>query len=148
LYLSVVEWKDGQNEELMANIIADNLFAQVYSEGNQFVLLADIIDHRKIEEAVSGDNSYVTMDSGMKQHCCTTKGWELCVQWKENSNNWITLKDLKNGDPIQVAEYAIANKIHNKPAFAWWVNYTMKKRQWFVSKIKTKHQQKTHKYGV
>ncbi len=49
------------------------------------------------------------------------KGWELCILWKDKSTSWVALKDVKEGNPIQVAEFAIANGIANEPAFAWWV---------------------------
>lgn len=146
--LYIVEWNDGRTEEVMANVIAENLFAQVDDEGNSFVLLDDIIDHRKSDKALSGDDGFITTANGMKRRRHTTQGWELCVQWKNNSTNWIPLKDLKNAYPIQVAEYAVANKIHEEPAFAWWVNFTLKKRQRFISKVKSKYWQRTHKYGV
>ena len=55
----VVEWLDGHTEELMANVIAENLFAQVDDEGNRFVLLDDIVDHRKSADALSGDDGFI-----------------------------------------------------------------------------------------
>ena len=55
---------------------------------------------------------------------------------------------MKDSYPVQVAEYALQANIHNKPAFAWWVPYTLKKRQSIISKIKTKYWQRTHKYGI
>ena len=51
----------------------------------------------------------------------TTKGWELLVSWKDGSSSWVKLKDLKNSNPVEVAEYAVANRIQEEPAFAWWV---------------------------
>jgi hypothetical protein len=33
----------------------------------------------------------------------------------------IALKDLKESNPVKVAEYTVANKIDDEPAFAWWV---------------------------
>jgi hypothetical protein len=47
-----------------------------------------------------------------------------------------------------VAEYAIVNKIHEEPAFAWWVPFTLKKRNRFLSRVKNKYWQQTHKYGI
>jgi hypothetical protein len=137
----VVEWSDGRTEELMANIIAENLFSQMDDEGNRYVLLDDIIDHRNTEGYISGDNGFITLDNGMKQRCQTTQGWELCLQWKDHSTNWIKLIDVKNAYPIEVAEYAIANKIHEEPAFAWWVPFTLKKRNRLLSKVKSKYWQ-------
>jgi hypothetical protein len=48
----------------------------------------------------------------------TTKGWQLLLQWKDGSNTWIPLKDLKESNPVDVAEYAVANKLVHEPAFA------------------------------
>jgi hypothetical protein len=121
----IVEWSDGRTEELMANIIVENLFAQVDDEEHRYVLLDDNIDHRSTGDYISGDDG--------------TQGWELCIQWKDHSANWVKLKDMKNAYPIEVAEYAIANKIHEEPAFAWWVPSARKKRNRFISKVKSKY---------
>jgi hypothetical protein len=50
----------------------------------------------------------------------TTAGWELEVQWADGSTDWLPLKDLKDFNPIEAAEYAISNGISEEPAFAWW----------------------------
>ena len=50
-------------------------------------------------------------------HRRTTKGWQLLVQWKDGSTSWTPLKDLKESNPVEVAEYAVANKIADEPAF-------------------------------
>jgi hypothetical protein len=70
------------------------------------------------------------------------------VEWKDGSSNWLPLKDLKQSYPLEVAEYALANKIAEEPAFAWWVPYTLKKRERIISKVKTKYWLRTHKYGI
>jgi hypothetical protein len=103
----------------MANIIAENLFAQVDDEGHRCVLLDNIIDHRSTGDYISGDDGFIHLENGMKRRRHTTQGWELCIQWKDHSTNWVKLKDMKNAYPIEVAEYAIANKIHDEPAFAY-----------------------------
>jgi hypothetical protein len=59
----------------------------------------------------------------------TTVGWKLLVQWNDGSHQWIALKILKESNPVQVAEYAVARGIGNKPAFAWWIPYTLRKRR-------------------
>ena len=61
----------------------------------------------------------------------------------------IPLKDLKESNPIYVAEYAIANKIEHEPAFAWWVPKFIKRRDRNVFKLKTrKFIQRSHKFGI
>eukprot|EP00978_Attheya_sp_CCMP212_P024525 scaffold77191_cov32-Attheya_sp.AAC.1 len=58
----------------------------------------------------------------------TTKGLKLLVKWKDGSSDWLLLADLKESDPVQTAEYAVANKLEKEPAFAWWVKETIKRR--------------------
>ena len=68
------------------------------------------------------------MANGNKQRRETTKGWEVCIQWKDGSLTWNQVKDVKESYPIQLAEYAAQNKISEKPAFAWWIKHVLKKR--------------------
>ena len=44
-------------------------------------------------------------------HRGTMKGWKLLIQWKNRSTSWSPLKDLKESNPVEVAEYAAAIKI-------------------------------------
>jgi hypothetical protein len=37
-----------------------------------------------------------------------TKGWKLCVKWKDGTASWEWLTDLKESYPIKVAEFAIS----------------------------------------
>jgi hypothetical protein len=117
-----VELADGTSEEYYANVIAENLFAQVDSKGNQYVLMKEISEHRKDDTAIPAADSWVTTPNGRKFRKKTTRGWHLLVEWKEGGSDWIPLKDLKESYPVEVAEYGKANKIEEEPAFAWWVN--------------------------
>jgi hypothetical protein len=122
-----VELSDGMTEEYHANVIAENLFSQVDSEGHQYVLMKEISEHRKDETAVPASEGWIEMPNGQKVRKQTTRGWQLLVEWKEGRSDWITLKDLKESYPVEVAEYAIANKILAEPAFAWWINEVIKR---------------------
>ena len=62
-----------------------------------------------------------------------TRGWELCVQWKDGSTNWVSLKDVKNSFPIELADYAID---------------VICKQKSLLQKVKSKYWQRTHKYEV
>ena len=77
-----------------------------------------------------------------------TKGWEFCVEWRDGSTDWISLKDVKQSYPVEAAKYARDNQLHEEPAFAWWVPYTLKKQKRTLSKLKSKYWQRTHKYGI
>jgi hypothetical protein len=57
----------------------------------------------------------------------STKGWQLCVQWKDGSASWERLADVKESNPIEVAEHSVARGFESKPGFAWWVDFTLKK---------------------
>ena len=46
----------------------------------------------------------------------TTRGWELCVEWKDGTSNWVKLKDLKDSNPVELAEYAVANAVRTESA--------------------------------
>ena len=143
-----IEFIDGTMEAVSANVIAENILSQVDDEGHRQMLLDEIIDHRTTGEQIKKGNEYVEMSNGTKRRILTTKGWEICVQWKDGSTDWIALKDLKDSYPVDLATYAVNNKIDDEPAFAWWVPYTIKKRSAIIKKVKSKYWQRTHKYGI
>ena len=143
-----VEFLDGTTEILTANTIADNLLSQVDDEGHKQLLLSKIIDHQKYEDAISQEDGTFTTFSGQKRKRTTTKGWELCVEWKDGSHTLVPLKDLKNSNPVELAQYASNNNLQDEPAFAWWVPYVLKKRQQILSKAKFNYWKRTHNYGI
>ena len=143
-----VEFLDGHRESLSANVIAQHMFSQVDEEGHRHLLLDDITDFRKDDTAIDKEDAFVKMSNGVQRRRMMTKGWQLLCQWKDGSTNWVALKDMKNSYPVQVADYAIANRIDDEPAFAWWVPNVFKKRERILSKVKTKYWQCTHKFGI
>jgi hypothetical protein len=144
-----VEFPSGQTEAFLANIIAENMFAQVDDEGHRNVLMKDIIDHHKNGRAVEAEDAFITTShNGVKRRRETTIGWELLVHWRDGSTSWLPLKDLKNSFPIETAEYAVANKVSSQPAFAWWCEKTLQKRNRIIGKAKTRYWLRIHKYGI
>jgi hypothetical protein len=93
-------------------------------------------------------DGFTTSRNGRKHHRKTTKGWELLVRWKDGTETWTPLKDLKESYLVLVAEYAVRNRIEKEPAFVWWVPHVIKKRDRIVAKVKSKYWQRTHKYGI
>jgi hypothetical protein len=55
---------------------------------------------------------------------------------------------LKESYPVQLAEYAVTARISEEPAFAWWVPFTLRKRNRIISKVKSKYWVRTHKFGI
>lgn len=142
-----VEFADGQRTELAANVIAENMFAQCDSEGNQYLLLAGIVDHRKDNSAVEKKDMYIKRGSN-QQLRKTTKGWSLCVEWKDGSTSWERLADLKESNPVEIADYAVAHGLDSEPAFAWWVPFTLKRRNRIIAAVNKRYHKRTHKFGI
>ena len=78
----------------------------------------------------------------------TTKGWMLCVQWKDKSTSWEKLSDMKESYLAEDAEYATALGIQDEPAFAWWTKDVLWKRQWIIAVVNRWYQKTTHKLGI
>ena len=60
---------------------------------------------------------------------------------------WESLASLKELNPIQVTEYAIAIRINTEPAFHWWVPYILKTRNRLIARVKTRYHKRTYKFG-
>jgi hypothetical protein len=86
--------------------------------------------------------------SGTKRRKETTKGWETLVQWKNGSTTWVALKDMKDEYPVQLADYATQRRIAGEPAFAWWIQHALNKRNRIIGKLKAKHWARAHKFGA
>ena len=143
-----VEYLDGERASLSANCIAENLFTQVGDEGNQQVLMKEIIDYRTNRQEVKQQDAFITMRTGTERRRETTKGWEILIEWKDSSTNSDALKDVKESYPVQVAKFAISNYIAEEPAFAWWITFVMKKRNCILAKVKSKYWLRSHKFGI
>jgi hypothetical protein len=143
-----VIFPDGDTAEYTANVIAECLYSQIDIEGNQYLLLQDIIDWKRTQDAVEDYETLQVSHNGNIHKRRTTKGWKLCVLWKDGTTSWENLKDLKESFPIQVAEFAYANNLQEQPAFRWWVTDTLSRRNRILKAVKTRYAKKTHKYGI
>lgn len=143
-----VEFPDGMVKQYAANTIAENMYAQVDSEGYQYHLLDGILDHSTDGHAVEKSDMYVYTRTGQKRLRQTTAGWKLLVRWKDGTEQWIPLKLLKESNPIEVAEYAKSRNIDDEAAFIWWVPYTLRKRDRIIASINSRVRKTTHKYGI
>ena len=135
-------------ESYAANLIAENIYEQLDEEDNKYRLLSSIVDHKKDASAISiSDDTFHW--NGREHKKRTTRGWSLCVEWKDGSTSWEKLQDLKESNPLEVAEYAVANLIDKEPAFAWWVAFALKRRDRLIKAAKsTRCFRKSQKYGI
>jgi hypothetical protein len=74
--------------------------------------------------AVPTKDKYLTTRAGQRRWRGTTQGWSLLVNWKDGTESWVKLAELKDSCPIELAEFAKALGIADEPAFAWWVPHT------------------------
>ncbi len=136
-------------KQYSANIIAENMWAQVDHEGHQYRMLEAVTVHRKNGNAVEKSDQYVYTKQGKRKQRQTTSGWDMCVLWRDGSEQWIPLKEIKESNPLEVAqEYVKANQLEDKPAFKWWVPYVLKKRKRIITAVKQRVKKNTHKYGI
>ena len=146
----VVEFADGMEAELAANVIATSMYAQCDDEGNQYVLFDSITDYRRSASALSHEDQRST-SNGRNYMRRSTAGWQLCVTWKDGSTSWEKLADMKESHPIETAEYAMAQGLEFEPAFNWWVHHVIKKRARIVSLVKkrnVRYLKREHKFGI
>ncbi|KAL7524097.1 hypothetical protein ACHAWF_000813, partial [Thalassiosira exigua] len=143
-----VQLEDGTHDHLMANKVAENLYAQVDDEGREILRFADIVDHRKDSTALTRENGFIKVQGGGSKCIKTTKGWEMLVEWKDGTSSWLPLRDVQEASPVKLTEYAVAMDLNKEPAFTWWVDYVLKKRKMIIKKAKSKYWRTTHKYGI
>jgi hypothetical protein len=89
-----IEFPDGCSDEYTINVIADNMYSHFDIEDRQYNLMEGIIDHKTDEHAVEPAGMYIKHGSNMKVRK-TTKGWHLCVEWKDGTTSWERLVDIK-----------------------------------------------------
>jgi len=137
---------DGTTKEYAANVIAENIYNSVDFDGYASSSSYVIVDHRRSADAITLKDKYFVTKSGTKRIRQTTKGWSMLIEWTDGRRQWVDLKLLKHSNQLQVAEYAAARGLTDEPAFAWWVPYTLRKRDVIVSAVKARRT--THKYGI
>jgi hypothetical protein len=141
------EFPDGRSDEYTTNVIAENMYAQCDIEGRQYNLMEGIIDHRTNGHAVAPAGMYIKHGSN-KKVTKTTKGWHLCVEWKDGTTSWEHLADLKERNPVEVAEYSYTKTFLNTPAFIWWAPRVLQKRTIIIADVTKRYHKRTHKLGI
>jgi len=147
----VVHFKDRDQTELTVNMIAESLYSQCDPDGHEYILLDEIVDHRRTDTAIKLADQKVVRANGRTYLRRSTIGWQLGCQWKDGFSSWVNLADLKESHPIEVAEYAKIIGIDHEPAFNWWVPHILKKRDRIISLVKKQSPRflkRTHKFGI
>ena len=85
------------------------------SKGHHFQLLGEITDHKIDLSAIRIINGFIRSKNGNQVLKKTTRGWKLLVECKDGTVDWLALKDLKESNPIELAEYPLANGTKEDP---------------------------------
>jgi hypothetical protein len=142
-----IEFPDGHSDEYTANVIAENMYDQCDIEGRHYNLMEGIVDHNTYVHAVKPDVMYINHGSN-NQLSKTTKGWHLCVEWKDGTTSWERLSDLKESNPVEAAEYAVAKSLVDAPDFLWWDPYVLKKHSIIIYDLTKRYHKRTHKFRI
>ena len=96
LILYKVELADGRIKEYGANIIAENLLTQVDSDGFSLSLMEGIINYNHDDlVAIPKMDKYTTTARGQRRLQKTMAGSKLLVKWRDQSESWVKLSELK-----------------------------------------------------
>jgi len=143
-----VQFGDSSTAEYSANIIAENLFSQCDHEGRQNLVFKEIVDHQVDSSAIAPEDGFVMGFNGNQHKKKSTKGWDICVEWHDGTTSWVPLKDVKQSNPLELADYSVDNGLVEQPAFNWWVHDILKKRNQIINRIKSKYWRTSHKFGI
>ena len=121
---------------------------QVYSEGNHYQVLNDIIENSADGRALKRSDELIRSRGGNLKSKKATIGWKFEFEWKDGTLRWILLKGLKPSNPVEISEYVVANNIEYEPAFKWWVKDVICKWEKIISKVKSQYWITTNKFGI
>ena len=88
-------------------------------------MLEEFVDHKKDNTAVPISKGMIQNQNSKLKPKKTMCSWDLLMQMKDQSLEWVTLKEAKESFPVQLAEYAVANHLTEEPAFKWWVPHVL-----------------------
>ena len=93
-------------------------------------------------------NHYRLLNNGRRIKKKTTSGWDLEIEWKDGSTSWVTLKELKETNAVELAQYAKDNRLIEEPAFDWWAPHVLKKMIRLIKMSKARQVRKGFKFGI
>ena len=87
------------------------MYAQVNNEGNKYLLLSEITDHKSDGSTIQIADGMTRSANEQEKPKVTTRGWHLLIQWKDSTVSWEKLTNIKASNPIEVAKYTVANNL-------------------------------------
>ena len=124
------------------------MHAQVNNYGKTSTCLSGIIDYRITPETVPKSRGWTTLPSSVKKRKVTTNGFKLEVEFVDGSSSWVPLKDLKESNPIETAEFVVSRFIQDELTFAWWVTHVLLKRTTIIKQVHARTSKRGTKFGI
>jgi len=143
----VVEFPDGEQQDVSFNTIAEHLFAQVDSEGNLTRIFKRIVGHQKHPRAINKEDQFRVVN-GQRTKKKTTTGWDIEIEWRDGSTSWLPMKEVKATNSVELAKYAVENWIDDEPAFDWWVKPTLWHWKRLIKLSQKRHSVMGYKFGI
>ena len=112
-----VELPESQVKDYAENVIARNMLSQVYDKGYSATLVDSIVYYKRDNSAVENSDKYVVTRRGQLRLRKTIQGWEILDAWRDGSETWVPLKDMKESNPVDVVEFVKAKGINDDLAF-------------------------------
>ena len=140
-----VQFPDGSIKPFSEKLITENILIHADSAGLHHQLLEGILDNSKDKRAIEKKDKYFISKRGRRSMRKTTFGCKLNIKWRDGTNTWVSLKNIKESNPIEVAEYVTARYIQEEPAFAWWVPCTLQKRNRIIASDNSRVYKSSHK---
>ena len=81
--------------------------SQVESECNHYKVFTEMTDQNNDDSAIANVDGFIKYISGNLHRNRTTHGWKILVEWKDISADWVPLKELKQSNPLDMAEYYV-----------------------------------------
>jgi hypothetical protein len=70
------------------------------------------------------------------------------IEWKDGTTSWLPLKEVKETNSVEVANYAVDNQIDTEPAFDWWVRDLLKRQTRLIKLSQTRSLRPGYKFGI
>ena len=106
-----VQFPDSSIKPYSENLISENILMQADGDGLHHQLLERILYHSKDKREIEKKDKYFLSKRGRKLMRKRTVGWKLNIKWRYGTTTWVSLKYLKESNPIEVAEYVTGRNI-------------------------------------
>ena len=88
-------FRDVSVHQYAAKTIAKNIYSQVDEDGHQYQLIDHISKHKSDGRELPKSEALPVSRNGNIARTQTTKGLYLDVQWRDGTNSWVPLQEMK-----------------------------------------------------